>query len=284
MIVDCHSHVWDVGRHLSGQFVEEFKAVYGRAESALAAPTQDHLKAMEGVDKVVVVAFRSRALGVNVPNEYVAEYASRHPELVVPFCCVDPNDGDAPRELRRCVKQMGMQGLKLGPIYQHFDPTSAKADRVFEVAEELGIPVLIHQGTTFVRNAPLEFANPVLLDKVARRHPELKMIVAHLGHPWEDETIALIRKQPKVFSDISGLTYRPARLYLKLLSCMEYGVMKKLVFGSDFPFGVPRLVMRDLRRINGYAKRTGFPRIPEESLEDIISKNAAQIFAESDRC
>jgi predicted TIM-barrel fold metal-dependent hydrolase len=267
-----------VGKHLSKQFIADFTGVYGKGREALKATPTEHRNSMEGVDKAVVVAFRSRALKVNVPNEYVSEYAARHREKVIPFCSVDPNDGDASRELKRCVKEMGMEGLKLGPIYQHFTPTSAKAGKVFETAQELEIPVLIHQGTTFVRDAPLEFANPVLLDKVARDYPDLRMIVAHLGHPWEDETVALIRKQPNIFSDISGLTYRPSRLYLKLLSCLEYGVMKKLVFGSDFPFGVPKLVMRDLRRINRYAKSSGLPRIPEESIEDVITKNARQIF------
>ncbi|MBI3115969.1 MAG: amidohydrolase [Thaumarchaeota archaeon] len=278
MIIDCHSHVWDVRRHLSRGFIRDFTSVYGKGEDALKATPDKHFDSMDGVDKVVVVAFRSRVLRVNVPNEYVSEYASKHPEKVIPFCCVDPNDEDAPMELKRCVKAMGMKGLKLGPIYQHFDPTSERAGRVFEVAQDLEIPVLIHQGTTFVRDAPLEFANPILLDKVARDYPDLRMIVAHLGHPWEDETVALIRKQPNVFSDVSGLTYRPARLYLKLLSCLEYGVMKKLVFGSDFPFGVPKLVIRDLRRVNRLAKSSGLPMIPEELIEDVIAKNAGQIF------
>lgn len=278
MIIDCHSHVWDVRRHLSRGFIRDFSSVYGKDEDALKATPDRHFDSMDGVDKVVVVAFRSRRLRVNVPNEYVSEYASKHPEKVIPFCCVDPNDEDAPRELKRCVKAMGMKGLKLGPIYQHFDPTSERAGRVFEVAQDLEIPVLIHQGTTFVRDAPLEFANPILLDKVARDYPDLRMIVAHLGHPWEDETVALIRKQPNVFSDVSGLTYRPIRLYLKLLSCLEYGVMKKLVFGSDFPFGVPKIVIRDLRRVNRLAKSSGLPMIPEELIEDVIAKNAGQIF------
>jgi predicted TIM-barrel fold metal-dependent hydrolase len=87
------------------------------------------------------------------------------------------------------------------------------------------------------------------------------LIIDCHSHVW-DETIALIRKQPNVYSDISGLVYRPFRLYLKLLSCLEYGVMKKLVLGSDFPFGATIQVMRDLRKINRYALGTRFPGLP----------------------
>jgi predicted TIM-barrel fold metal-dependent hydrolase len=103
------------------------------------------------------------------------------------------------------------------------------------------------------------------------------LIIDCHSHVW-DETIALIRKQPNVYSDISGLVYRPFRLYLKLLSCLEYGVMKKLVLGSDFPFGATIQVMRDLRKINRYALGTRFPGLPRESIEAIISSNAMPIF------
>ena len=98
-----------------------------------------------------------------------------------------------------------------------------------------GLPIMFHQGTTFPRKAPLKYANPVLLEEIALRFPDLKMIIAHLGHPWEAETIVLIRKQPNVFSDISGLFYRPWQFYNSLRLAVEYGVVDKLLFGTDYP-------------------------------------------------
>ena len=163
-----------------------------------------------------MVAFKELALGINVPNEYVAKYCDKYPERLIGFCCVDPNEDDAANELHKCVKEFHMEGLKLGPIYQNFDPSSESASKVFETAQELGIPVLIHQGTTFVRKAPLKYAYPSLLDEVAIRFEDLKIIIAHLGHPWEDETIVMIRKHPNVYSDVSALSYRPFRLFEKL--------------------------------------------------------------------
>jgi predicted TIM-barrel fold metal-dependent hydrolase len=87
-----------------------------------------------------------------------------------------------------------------------------------------------------------------------------------------------VRKQPNVYSDISGLVYRPSRLYFKLLSCMEYGVMDKLVLGCDFPFGTTRQVMDELRKINRYSRGTQFPEIPRASIEAVISGNADRFF------
>ena len=55
------------------------------------------------------------------------------------------------------------------------------------------LPMLLHTGTTIVAQAPLEYTFPRHLDDVAIRFPEVKMIMAHLGHPYEHECVAIIR-------------------------------------------------------------------------------------------
>ena len=47
---------------------------------------------MAPVDRAVVLGFRARHVGVLVPNEYVAAYVNRHPEKLIGFGSVDPND------------------------------------------------------------------------------------------------------------------------------------------------------------------------------------------------
>ena len=54
--------------------------------------------------------------------------------------------------------------------------------------------------------------------------PDLKMIVAHLGHPWEEDLVVLIRKCPNVYTDISAVHYRPWRYWQAMVTAMEYGV------------------------------------------------------------
>jgi len=99
-----------------------------------------------------------------------------------------------------------------------------------------------------------------------------------MGHPWEDETVALVRKQPNVYADVSALISRPFRLYQKLLTCIEYGVTDKLLFGSDFPFSTPLLTIKALRNMNRYSRRAGLPRIPNDVINSIIERNALQLF------
>jgi hypothetical protein len=133
---------------------------------------------------------------------------------------------------------------------------------------------MIHQGTTFPRTAPLKYALPLLLEDVAIEFPDLKMVIAHLGHPWIEDTIVLIRKQPNLYSDISALHYRPWQFYNALIAAKEYGVLDKLLFGSDYPFTTPEASLEGLRTINRLVEGTSLPRLAAEEIEQIIESPA----------
>ncbi len=278
MIIDCHTHVWNMEEHLGQEMVSDFMRVWDRDISSLRASPDLHEKAMEKVDRAIVLAFKSVFLNINVPNEFVANYVEKFPNKFIGFCSVDPNQPDAANELKRCVQDLHLKGLKISPIYQNFDPNSEKAYKVFEQAQELKIPVLVHQATTFIRRSPLKYAYPSLFDEVATKFEDLKIIFAHLGHPWEDEAIVVVRKHPNVYADISALTSRPFRLYHKLMSCIEYGITSKLLFGSDFPFSTPEKTIDDLLRLNNLIDGTNLPKIPNQVINAIIYDNPVKLF------
>lgn len=278
MIIDCHTHIWDVEQHLGSEMINDYIRVWGGSVDSLKSTPEIHMEAMSKVDRAVVLAFKSLYLRINVPNEYVAEYVNKDPKKFIGFCSVDPNDPNAIPELKKCIKDLHMRGLKLSPIYQNFDPNSDKAYKIFETAQELDIPVIIHQATTFIRRAPLRYAYPSLIDSVAANFQDLKIILAHLGHPWEDEAIAVIRKHPNVYADISALTPRPFRLYQKIMNCIEYRVFDKLLFGSDFPFTNPQQSIKDLLNLDKIVKGSRLPKIPSKVIKSIIYENPVKLF------
>ena len=112
---------------------------------------------------------------------------------------------------------LGLVGCKLGPIYQNVDPLGPEFLRVCEALERLELPMLIHQGTTFARAGSLLQARPILLDEIALRYPELRIVIAHMGHPWFDEAIAVVRRHPHVYADVSALVGRRWLLYQALV-------------------------------------------------------------------
>src|SRR5690348_16577638 len=177
---------------------------------------------MRVVQRAVVFGLQARASDVYVPNDYVAGYVAEHPEKLVGFASVDANDPGAVAELERAIDS-GLRGLKLAPTYQGFDPLSPEAFAVYEAAEGLDLPVMWHQGTTFVRMAELRWALPLQIDQVALRFPRLRIVIAHMGHPWIEDALVVVRKHPNVYADISALHPRPWQLYNALVSAVEYG-------------------------------------------------------------
>jgi predicted TIM-barrel fold metal-dependent hydrolase len=230
---------------------------------------EKHLKAMAGVDKAIVFGMRAHHSGLSVPNEYISVYAQQHPEKIIGFGAIDPAVDPIEETLEEIVS-LKLRGVKLGPIYQNIHPTDPRMMRVYKFCEAQALPIMIHQGTTFVRTGPLKYALPILLEDVVIECPELRMIIAHLGHPWVAETLVLIRKHPHLYSDISALHYRPWQFYNSLILAKEYGVLDKILFGSDYPFTTPEAQIDGLRNINHFAEGTNLPRLSAEQIEGLI--------------
>lgn len=292
MLVDLHTNLMWYPDHLSDEFVE-FAWAAKRAKMKLSpdvyfAGSDDNrknafdsrpealLEATKQCDKVVVFGLRAPYCGVDVPQEMIADFVKQHSDRFVGWCSVDPNDADCIDQLVYCVNHLGMRGLKCAPIYQNWNPQDPKHLPFFKKVEALGIPVNIHQGTSFVRTGPLKYANPILLEDIAIACPDLTMIISHMGHPWETECVVLIRKHPNFYANVSALHYRPLRHYQAFMTALEYGVEHKLVFGSDFPSATPEQVIAGLHKVNNVVAGTSFPKFPEEAIHNMIYENWKQ--------
>ena len=107
--------------------------------------------------------------------------------------------------------------------------------------------------------------------------PELKIVIAHLGHPWERDTIVLIRKQPNIYADISALYYRPWQFYNSLRLAKEYGVWDKLLFGTDYPATTVESTIKGLYSICELAKKANLPPIEEKEVESLINIDSLKL-------
>jgi uncharacterized protein len=275
-MIDIHSHVWEYPAHIGQRFADDCHAAWGDRVPP-GTTLEAHWVAETPVQRAVVFGLQARASDVWVPNDYVADYVAQHSEKLIGFASVDPNEPDAPAELERAVRDLGLRGLKLGPIYQHVDPNGEQCYTVLQVAQRLKLPIIWHQGTTFVRNAPLKYARPFLLDEVATTFPALTIVVAHLGHPWIEEAIAVARKHPRVFLDVSALVTRPWQLYNGLGSAREYGISNKLLFGSDFPFFTPQQTAVALRALADLPAQPPLPYMDAEWIEALIERDSLKL-------
>ncbi|MBN1343742.1 MAG: amidohydrolase [Phycisphaerae bacterium] len=273
MIVDVHTHFYradvDWGDH-----VREDLERCGFALEQWRFEPEDHLAAVEAADAAIVFGLRAAATGWAVPNDAVAEHVRRRPDKLVFFASPDPAQDDAMAELERCHQDLGCQGVKLGPIYQGVHPLDKRNYEIYGYCQRHGLPIMIHMATTFSSGVPLDYARPAHMDQVAVDFPELKIVLPHLGHPWEGEAIAAIRKSPNLFADVSALYYRPWQFYNSMRLLVEYGAQNKVLFGSDFPACTTADSIVGLRGVNAIPKATGLPEIPEDVIEAIIHRDA----------
>ncbi|GBC82957.1 hypothetical protein HRbin10_02095 [bacterium HR10] len=271
MIVDCHTHVWR-REHWSEELAHESVRARGRP-IPLDVTEEEYRRALVVVDRAIVFGLRARHVGLLVPNDFIADVVRHFPEKLIGFASVDPSEPEYLDELHRAIEDLKLQGVKLGPVYQNVHPMDERMHPIYAYCQRHHLPILIHQGTTFARRAPLRVASPLLLDEVALAYPDLVMIIAHLGHPWIAETIVLIRKHPNLYADISAVHYRPWQFYNGLMLALEYGVLEKLLFGSDYPFATPEETIEGVRGINRFAARWNLPPLPEEAIAQLLERD-----------
>lgn len=285
MIVDCHTHIWqspdqlgqvDLGEVPRGSRSRSPRvSPAGRTiwRSIPAADPDYHWAQAAAVDKSIVLGFKSRYLKAEIPNRFVADYCKRNPEKLIGFAGIDPTERTAVAELRIAQSELRLRGVTMSPATQDFHPSDSRAMRVYEEAERLGMPVLFHPGGQFTEHSKLEFARPYLLDEVARSFPKLRIVVSQLGHPWIDETIVLLGKHTNVFADVSGLLGRPWHAYNALVSTNQFGVIDKLLFGSDFPYTSATECIEALYSLNQIAQGTNLPVVPREALRGVVERD-----------
>ena len=273
MIVDVHSHAWRYPDHFTADFLAQARRAKGGTEVDLTTDRAVYEAAASNEVTTIVFGGKAKLSGLWVDDAFVAEYVAQAPDSMIGFLSVDPTQDDWQQELHFGHQHLGLRGIKLLPMYAGFMPQDERLDPLWKYATAHRLPVLLHTGTTFVSQAPLEFTLPRHLDAVAIRFPECKIILAHLGHPYEGECVAVIRKHANVYADISALYYRPFQLFQSLMLVQEYGVWHKLLFGTDYPFTTVDGTIAGLRQLNAMLEGTRMPRLDNAQIESLIHRD-----------
>jgi predicted TIM-barrel fold metal-dependent hydrolase len=273
-IVDIHSHAWCFPDHFGDDFRHQARRARRGVELDLTVRYDDYRRSAPDHMVTVVFGGKARRSGLWVDDHYVADYAAHDPARLIGFLSVDPTQEGWLDELHHGHQQLGLRGIKLLPMYAGFRPDQPLLDPLWQYAQRHQLPVVLHTGTTFIAQAPLECTLPRHLDPVACRFPELKLVLAHLGHPYEGECIAVIRKHPHVYADVSALHYRPFQLYHSLMLVQEYGVWDKVLFGTDYPFTTVEASLEGLRGLNCMLEGTHLPRLEADQIEGMIYRDS----------
>jgi predicted TIM-barrel fold metal-dependent hydrolase len=272
MICDCHVNIWNE-EHVRPSFAAQLARVRP-GQVGYKADADTLYQAMTLADRAIVFALRyGDSIGIESDDETTAAAVRKYPQKFVGFAYVDPRRPDALMLLRHAVEKLGLRGVKYGPIYNGVPLDDPRMIPIYEYCVANDLPLTMHMGTTYTRNSPLDLGRPIHVEPIARKFPELKLVIAHMGHPWCEEAIVVIRKQPNVYGEISALFYRPWQFYNMLVAVEEYKIVDKIFFGTDFPFSKVDESIEGLRLANRIAAGTNLPKLSLESIEMIIHSN-----------
>jgi len=225
-------------------------------------PDLNRLLEAAGVDRAVVFApFPAEGLGwggeaakrFDDPNEWLCKELKRYPHLVG-FATINPRESDAPQRLQKAV-EAGLVGAKVHPPVQGLIINDPAIDPFFEAAEELKIPIHIHTG---VHGGFLRHYEPILLDEVAQRHPDLAIIIDHIGgYALFDQALAVLHNNERCYVGLTQCSGRDPRYYLppeRVDLLLRTVGAERIIYGLDYPWNPDNLaaLRDDLAWVRGW--------------------------------
>jgi predicted TIM-barrel fold metal-dependent hydrolase len=161
-------------------------------------------------------------------NDCLLTLQREHPGRVRGYVTVNPNyTTEALAEIRRCL-DLGMVGIKLAASRRADD---ALLDPICALAAERGVPVLHHIWQHRRRDyAGQEASDAVELGRLAKRHPEVSFLLAHIGGggDWL-HSLPAIRRIPNILVDLSGSGLDGGMLE----ACLATVGVERLLWGCD---------------------------------------------------
>jgi predicted TIM-barrel fold metal-dependent hydrolase len=266
-----------------------------KIEDGLVDPGGERLLeqlAVAGIDHAVIFMV-DWALGMeSEPAIHLTDQHQRIADVVATsngklsaFAGVDPRRPDALTIVETALETQDMRGLKFYPP-AGFYPYAAECDALYRACAERGVPVAIHTGVTLGLLRP-RFSNPLYIQDVQRRHPDLTIWIAHSGATyWWDEAVATAHAGIDTYLELSSwqeLAAEDEELFVRRLGLAINTVgPDRLLYASDHISGsrvrgTKSLVdwvgwFRDLPVI---AKKYGVA-ITDEHVELILGGNAAR--------
>ena len=178
-------------------------------------------------------------------NRFIADASAANRDVIVGICTLNPDDRRSPSILNRYVTQSNVRGLRSIPAQSgRLDDPGVEA--LWSAAERLGITVNVLVNRDKRRE----------LETLARRHPELPVVIDHCLN------LKAGREQNEILSDMLALARIP-NLHAKL---------SYVATGSREAVSIPghaRLVPCDHRRFRPDALRLG----KRFSLQALVSQS-----------
>ena len=257
-VIDFHTHVFpDVLAPAALARLEQ-RAGLAPAYDGTAAGLKAVMR-HAGVSRSIIQPVASKPSQVRSINEWLA--GLDEPELVA-FGATHPDLANPCAELEN-LRAAGFSGLKLHPEFQRFRPDDERLDSFYEGAARRGLIVFFHAGKDIA--IPTVHSDPACFARLLDRHPDLLVVLAHMGgwQQWDEVERLLPARQVYVDTAFS-MSYLGERRFCRLVEA--FGA-EHVLFGSDGPWGDVTAEVARLRAMP----------LSDDNREAILWRNAARL-------
>ncbi len=181
---------------------------------------------------------------------------------ILPGCLINPTMGLlAANDLKRCVDQ-GARTVKLMAATHRYRLDSPCVDQIMDLAQALNIPATIHSGS------PLSGCSPEYINTLAKRHPEVTIIMDHMGYrEWVSLAVQAAVENPKIYLGTTLIAAAEPITIKNIIRAGQVGA-DRIVFGSNAPSGVAQHGVNGIRDLD----------FTEEEAALILGQNFKQIY------
>ncbi|MEL7568594.1 MAG: amidohydrolase family protein [Dehalobacterium sp.] len=200
----------------------------------LKYPNKDFIYAINRLTKIII-ALTGAAKQIDEGNEYVFSLVKQAPHRILQFYWANPNDKNVIDKIENNYALWNFKGIKLHQCWHKFSLRNENLGQIVKWAENKGLPVFIHLASQ---------QDAMDMVWVVNRHKDACFIIAHMIG-MEVFSQAELQNE-NVYFDMSGGQLIPQK---KLLSAIEKFGAKKILMGSDTPYGMENF-KKAITRVN----------------------------------
>lgn len=259
-IIDAHCHIFP--DEIARPSTAAVQARYGVHSTQIGTVSEIlEVGTAAGIDGFIVESVAISPKMTKVMHTFVSDAAKQHPDRFVGLGTFHPLTTDPEGDVNDAVAK-GLHGFKIHPDMQGFKADHEGFLKLYELAGNAGLPVMIHTGDN-----RYDFSNPDRMAWIYEHFPNTQFVGAHFsGYTVWDEATEKLAKFPNVSVDLSSTyQYLPAEHVTDLIRA--WGV-ERVMYGCDYPM---ETYGEDLKLICA----SGLSRV---ELMKIFSQNACRIY------
>jgi uncharacterized protein len=219
-----------------------------------------------GVKKAICANHGSLST-VNYGLEELFESLERQNDFLYGYLVFNPNfENISLKSIENNFERNHIAGIKIHPSWHLCYPFDIRYDKLWQYVAERKIPVLTHSWDPEAPNKSQKFSDPYGFEKIIKKFPDLKLILAHAGGRGEMlyNVISLMEKYPNLYVDFAGDIFVPGLIeeYITRVGS------QRLLFGSDMPWVDIRFHLAHLLNLS----------ITEKDKKNILGLNAQKLF------